>query len=492
MPQQQPRRFQAATLDDAYAQVRQAFGDDAVILATRRATSPGLYGRPPRSFVEVLAHVPGAPRSADTPVPVSEGRARIRTTASVGRAAPAAAPPFENPLAGSGLVDSALLERVRDEHGLRRPAPSSAHDREPADQPQRTHPAEAARAHAAEPSIAGDASDLAHDLAGELAEAASAHVRQRSEFEELLGQIGEMRGMVEQLTVERVNERIDAGPVTLKRLRTRLRDQGMTAALTADVLEDAAASRVDPSNETGLKRTVERKLAAMLPAAPHLNLARRPAVIPLVGPSGAGKTTLAMKLALEIQRAHSLRVVVAGTDVERAGAPQQFQAVGAAAGVATRLCYTPGELQALIGGRDADVVIVDTPGHDGSRRDRMSELETFVRAARQRDVLLVLPATMKAGDLESLARAYRGLDPLGVVLTRCDNTRSFGEAFSALVHAELGIAFTTHREAVSDPPRPGDNLAIARAILLDGWAAEDAAAGNRLPGTRSAAAGRAA
>ena len=69
----------------------------------------------------------------------------------------------------------------------------------------------------------------------------------------------------------------------------------------------------------------------MLPPVAHLDLARRPAFVALAGPAGAGKTTFAMKLALELERAYSLRVVVAGTDVERAGAPQQFTAVGAAA-----------------------------------------------------------------------------------------------------------------------------------------------------------------
>src|SRR5262245_33686357 len=55
---QQPKRFQAPTLAEAYAMVRDELGEQAVILSTRKALSPALYGRPARQFVEVVAHLP--------------------------------------------------------------------------------------------------------------------------------------------------------------------------------------------------------------------------------------------------------------------------------------------------------------------------------------------------------------------------------------------------------------------------------------------------
>lgn len=442
MPQQ-PKRFQAASLDEAYEQVRNTFGDEAVILATRRATAPSLYGRPPRAFVEVLAHVP-EPSNVPTPA-VRSGNA-VRGGASVLEADDAElAPPFENPMAGRGEVSPELMARVTAPQSSP-PAPSDA-----SPEPEPVDP------------------DPTESVADDLVEAAASHGRQRDEFAQLLGEIGEMRGMVEQLAVERINGRIDESPAPLRWLRNRLRDQGVKNTLAATILDQAADSHVSTATGESLRRTVERQLAMMLPPVAHLDLAKRPAFVALVGPAGAGKTTFAMKLALELERAYSLRVVVAGTDVERAGAPQQFTAVGAAAGVQTRLCYTPGELQALVGEGIADVVIVDTPGHDGLRRDRMTELQTFIHASRRREVLLVLPATMKTADLESLARAYEPVEPTGVVLTRCDNTASLGEPFSALTSSRLGLAYTTHLDAVSDAPRPGDNLALSRAIMTGDW-----------------------
>ena len=484
MPQQ-PKRFQAPTLDEAYDQVRDALGDEAVILATRRATSPSLYGRPARSFVEVLAHIP------EGPIPAGQSVSGFDFGLEHGGDGNLAAP-FVDPLAGSGSIDPELLARVREARRIRGTADEEALralDRSVesgglADgaQPLAVEPG-------AEPAgtvFEGESESEVEQAADELMEAAAAHLEQRTELGELLHEVGEMRGMVEQLSQARVNELVDHGPVPLKRLRAQLRLQGVTNRLAMTVLDDAAGglsrgggggSRAEELEESAARRTVERKLAGLLVKRPQLDLLKRPVVIPLVGPAGAGKTTLAMRLALDLMHSYSLRVVVAGTDVERAGAPQQLTALGAAAGVATRLCYTPGELQALVSEPGVDAVVVDTPGHDGTRRDRMAELQAFIHAARQREVLLVLPATMKTLDLEAVARAYAAVKPSGVVLTRCDATSTFGEPFSALVGAGLGLAFTTHDEAVTSAPRAGDNLALSRAILDGRWPTVSATTG---------------
>jgi flagellar biosynthesis protein FlhF len=315
----------------------------------------------------------------------------------------------------------------------------------------------------------GNAPDTTEAVAAELAETAAAQLSAPTDMEQMTAELAEIRTIVEQLAVERVDGVIDQSPAPLRWLRQRFRDQGLKSTIAAAVLQQIADAQVATSNADGLRRTVARQLATMLPAAPHLDLARRPALIALVGPAGAGKTTLAMKLAVEVERAYSLNVIVAGTDVERAGAPQQFTAVGAAAGVQTRLCYTPGELQALINEGVADVVIVDTAGHDGTRRDRMTELQTFIHASRQREVLLTLPATLKTGDMERLTAAFAPLEPLGVALTRCDDTATMGEPLSALVDGGLGLVFTTHSDSVADAPQPGDNLGLAQAVLTGEW-----------------------
>ena len=62
----QLRRFQAATITEAYERVREELGDDAVIVSTR--STPGVPGSGPSSTVEVVAGTPDGDSAATEPI----------------------------------------------------------------------------------------------------------------------------------------------------------------------------------------------------------------------------------------------------------------------------------------------------------------------------------------------------------------------------------------------------------------------------------------
>jgi flagellar biosynthesis protein FlhF len=430
------RRFQGPTVSAAYEHVRAALGDDAVIISTRNATAPGMLGFGAREFVEVVAGIPEE-AELDRSVPLRplaqdaaahdlvRGIAEQAAARAEGEPEVELAPPFLNSMAGSahgGPFDA--ITRVSAARGVQPPVPASA------------APA------------ALDRALLANLAAG----------------------LQEVRALLERLTREHVTSPVEAGPAPLAELRDRLLAQGVRHALLLSLLDEVARSVTPDASGEAVRQAAESALAAQLPPPITLDLARRPHAIFIVGPSGAGKTTAAVRLGMQFTQ-QGLHVTVAGTDVDRAGAPQQLQAFGAAAGLRVRTCYTPGELQALIADGESDVVIVDTVGHNGARTDRMAELGAFMQVARERTVLLALPATMQSEDLLRLTRAFTGLHPGGLLLTRCDETETFGGLWSAVEQAGIGIAYTTHDDAVGEPAHPGDNHALATAVQLGRWPA---------------------
>ncbi|MPZ98545.1 MAG: hypothetical protein GEU80_04245 [Dehalococcoidia bacterium] len=465
---QPPKRFQAPTIEEAYGLVREELGDEAIIMATRSATAPSFMGAAPREFVEVTAclpdgvspperrpmvdAVPSAPVAPIAPelrrpfAPEPEpAPARIQPGAAY-EDFPRALP-FTNDVAVSGRANPALIRRLqgRIESTLRQardaevPAPEALDVRELDDGPAAAWEPAAATAHESPATTA------------------------------VAEQLSEMRRMLEELNLARVNDRLGDRSPALRAARRRLFEQGLGASVLLPLLDEVADSISASADTSGVLQTLERKLATRLPAPVRLGFSRRPAAVFLVGPAGAGKTTMAIRLALEVERTYRLRVAIAGTDVHRVGGTQQLAAIGAATSIPVRLCYTPGELQALLSEGSTDVVIVDTPGHSGTRRDRMTELAAFTQVAHNRTVLLTLPATMKGQDLAALAGAYRRLGPAGLVVTRCDETGTFGPIFSAACDSGLGVAFTVHSESVSDTPRVGDNRAFARAVVGGAW-----------------------
>ena len=541
MPSSSPRSFRAPTLAEACARARAALGEDTVILSAHETRRPALLGLRHRNEVEVLAQPAGAHAPTDAALPwplggrvdtlvggedaTGEGEvaaALAREAASrgiapfaparapiavprpallaVGGSAEAAspdgppadaelAPPSENVLAGAGLealpragiaggvapeLAGGLVEELAEELARGSAALFAARppEVEPADLVDGT-PALADTEASPLPTPAG--APLALDAAAPPGMLARIHA-----------ELSTVRAVVEKLALDRAAERVDAGPKALRDARARLEQQGVPTALAVPALDRAAEALAPGARRDAILRTVERQLAARLPAAPTLDLSRSPTAIVLVGPGGAGKTTAAVRLGLQIATEHGRRVTLAGMDVARAGAPQQLAAYGAAAGLPVRLCYTPGELSALLSEGGSDVVIVDTAGHNGARRDRMAELAALWQAAPGRTVLLTLPATMKEADLLAAARAYVPAAPAGLLLTRVDETASFGALLSVACESGLGIAYTTHDEAATVAPRPGDNHALAVALLAGAWPDRDRVAGAHIAAGRPA------
>lgn len=411
---QQPKRFQAPTLAEAYDAVRREFGDAAVILSTRKAFAPGLFGQPGRQFVEVVARVPAPPAEPA----IAQKR-----------------PTLDQDAAAHDLVRS-VAEAVAAAPAVAKPAATPAVKRETKRTTKREPAIAAAPAVAAEP---------------------------------WSQQMDEMRGMLERLLADRIDmqphqTRTGVTRSILDRLSASDVPESLATALLADV--EGATPRL--TDEPAILAAVERRLVAKMAPAVTLNVTRRRAIF-LVGPAGAGKTTMAVRMALELEREQELRVVIAGTDVNRAGAPQQLMAFGSVTGLETRLCYTPADLEELLADDQFDVVIVDTAGHNGMRRDRMAELNAFVQTARQRIVLLTLPATMKASDMTEAATAFASTGVDGLVLTRCDETARFGALAAVATQSGIGIAYTTHSDQVSEAPEVGNPATLAAAVVSGQW-----------------------
>ena len=183
----------------------------------------------------------------------------------------------------------------------------------------------------------------------------------------------------------------------------------------------------------------------------RLQLAKTPpTVMMLAGLQGAGKTTLAGKLAKHLAGQGHTPMLVA-CDLQRPGAVQQLQIVAERAGVS---CFAPDPGTAIDsydhdmgtshgdpvdvarrGIEEAkrtqhDVVIVDTAGRLGIDETLMTQARNIRDAVNPDEVLFVIDA-MIGQDAVATAEAFRdGVDFTGVVLTKLDGDARGGAALS--------------------------------------------------------------
>ena len=184
-----------------------------------------------------------------------------------------------------------------------------------------------------------------------------------------------------------------------------------------------------------------------------------PTVILLTGLQGAGKTTLAGKLAKHLASQGHTPVLVAA-DLQRPNAVDQLRVVGERAGVPT-FAPEPGNgigdpvAVATAGKKFAvdklyDVVIVDSAGRLAIDNDLMTELAHVREAVQPENVLFVVDA-MIGQDAVNTAREFErqiGFD--AVVLTKLDGDARGGAALSIVSVVERPIMFGSTGEKLED------------------------------------------
>ncbi|MCD9198504.1 signal recognition particle protein [Aeromicrobium wangtongii] len=184
-----------------------------------------------------------------------------------------------------------------------------------------------------------------------------------------------------------------------------------------------------------------------------------PTVIMLAGLQGAGKTTLAGKLALWLKEQGKSPMLVAA-DLQRPNAVTQLQVVGQQAGV-TVFAPEPGNgvgdpvQVARAGVAEAqrtlhDVVVVDTAGRLGIDAELMQQAADIRAAVNPDEVLFVIDA-MIGQDAVVTAQAFlEGVDFTGVVLTKLDGDARGGAALSVRSITGRPIMFASTGEKLKD------------------------------------------
>ena len=184
-----------------------------------------------------------------------------------------------------------------------------------------------------------------------------------------------------------------------------------------------------------------------------------PTVIMLAGLQGAGKTTLAGKLAKWLAKDGHTPILVAA-DLQRPNAVTQLQVVGEQAGVPV---YAPepgnGVGNPVRVAKDAikyakdkqhDVVIVDTAGRLGVDAELMKQASDIRKAINPDEVLFVIDA-MIGQDAVATAKAFQaGVDFTAVVLSKLDGDARGGAALSVASVTGRPIIFASTGESLDD------------------------------------------
>lgn len=214
-------------------------------------------------------------------------------------------------------------------------------------------------------------------------------------------------------------------------------------------------------------KIVNEELIELLGEPAPLNLSGQPPqVLMLVGLQGAGKTTMAGKLALRLRKSGQRPLLVAA-DIYRPAAIQQLEILGRQIEIPVHSegTQTPASTIAKNALRIArekayNVVILDTAGRLQINEEMMQELEQVRMVARPSEVLLVVDA-MTGQEAVNVAQGFNARVPLtGLIMTKVDGDARGGAALSVRQVTGVPIKFLGVGEKLSDlEPFQPDRLA---------------------------------
>ncbi len=251
--------------------------------------------------------------------------------------------------------------------------------------------------------------------------------------------------------------KLDLTDSIVKGMSDLLGPHGVGDDLIATLVEGARGARINDD----LSRLEAAFGAAFTYGALNLSAG---APIMLVGPTGAGKTSCAAKLASAaiVRTGHAL---IMTADGGRAGAIDQLRTYADNLGADYYIVETPPDIeQGLRLVRPQGAVILDTPGVSPYDSGDLAALKSFQETVGA-EAILVLPASGDPAEFRDWALAFREFGVRRAIITKFDATKRVGAALNAAFAAKMTLAQFSETAFISEGLLDATPEFLARRLL---------------------------
>jgi flagellar biosynthesis protein FlhF len=490
------KRFTGRTSRDALNLVRQAFGEDAVVLSTKPcpegvevlAMAPDSIQQIERvaaSAPTVRAAKPAPAKPAAPSLPAPQKAAHQRTHLPAPRAAAEAA--VERDVEQLAMSTLSFQDYVRERMLKRRQAslreePTLEGAAESRFAPESMFPADAAPAAAAPAAVAAAPAEPPVRLAAvrPLRREAPAAVpapqperytppvlrdeirvqnnapvpslalhaqdsSNRREQAEMMNELRSMKGLIEErFGALAFMEKLQRHPAQA-RLTQKLMDTGFSPALIRKLVESLPQDVADEN--AWAANVLERNLTT---GEHEAALEDQGGVFAMIGSTGVGKTTSTAKLAAAFAAKHGANHLGLITlDAYRVAAHEQLRTYGRILGVPVHTAHDRTSLEDLLDLLSAKkMVLIDTAGM--AQRDARTRELLEMLSHRSIHKLLVVNAAAQGETIEDVVIAWRASLAAGVIVSKMDEAVKLGPCLDVLIRHKLKVLGVANGQRVPE------------------------------------------
>ena len=274
---------------------------------------------------------------------------------------------------------------------------------------------------------------------------APADRQDRRDQQDMLAELRSMKGLMEErFDALAYIERLQRQPGQA-RLTQKLLEGGFSPALIRKIAEGLAADA--PDEIAWAASVLEHNLSTAEAEAP---LEDQGGVYALVGATGVGKTTTTAKIAAAFATKYGAgNLGLITLDAYRLGAHEQLRAYGRILGVPVHTAHDRASLDDLLELLAAKkMVLIDTAGM--AQRDARTRELLDMLGHRAIKKLLVVNAASQGETIEDVLIAYRAASCAGIVLSKLDEAVKLGPALDALIRHRLKLIGVANGQRVPE------------------------------------------
>lgn len=189
-------------------------------------------------------------------------------------------------------------------------------------------------------------------------------------------------------------------------------------------------------------------------------------MINVIGPTGVGKTTSIAKLATEQVLKQKRKVAMITTDVYRIAAVEQLKTYAGILNVPIEVVRSIDDLEkALNKLENYDLIYMDSTGRNYKEVKYVETINNYLNYPIESDNYLVLSLTTKYEDMQILLDEFKSSPIKKLILTKFDETTSFGSILNIAIRYPYQIAYITNGQSVPEDITTVDATFLTRYLL---------------------------
>ncbi len=285
-------------------------------------------------------------------------------------------------------------------------------------------------------------------------------------FKEINEELAQIKNIMLNLSTNIAKE--DDLPNSLDEIHRIMVNNGVNISISTNILKDIEKNiNLDNKDIDALKRIVKFNLAEVLGEPVPISIPENnQKIIFFVGSTGVGKTTTLAKLAANFVMENKYKIGLITSDTYRIAAVEQLRVYSEILQLPLEVAFDETDiLKSIEKFKDKDIILIDTAGRSHNDSKQLIELEKIINIVEDKEVYLLLDATIDQKVITKVLKNYSFLDDYKVIVTKVDEAGNFGNLINIKYLSNKDLSYYTFGQDVPDDIKLIDTEEVLEKII---------------------------